>query len=125
MNKRELQKFEKLLLAERERLVKEVLQLEEENLGEAERPLGEDMSSFAEVGTESWDRETALRVASAESEAVREIDEALDRIQNGTYGICEGTGKQIPKARLEVFPWARYTVEHQESIERENALHSR
>lgn len=122
MNKRDLQKFEKLLLKERERLVKEVLQIEEENLGEAEKPLGDDTSDFAEVGTESWDRETALRVAAQESEAVREIDEALIRIKDGTYGVCEGTGKPIPKARLEVFPWARYTVEHQEQVEREGAF---
>ena len=125
MNKRELQKFEKLLLKERERLVSEVQQIEEENLGESEKPLGEDFSSFAEVGTESWDRETALRVAGAESEAVREIDEALERIKAGTFGVCEGTGKTIPKARLEVFPWARYTVEHQEMIEREGMMHLR
>jgi DnaK suppressor protein len=125
MNKRELQKFEKLLLKERERLVSEVQQLEEENLGESEKPLGEDMSSFAEVGTESWDRETALRVAGAESETVRDIDDALERIKAGTFGVCEGTGEQIPKARLEVFPWARYTVQYQEKVEREGMMNTR
>lgn len=125
MNKRELQKFEKLLLKERARLVSEVQQLEEENLGESEKPLGEDMSSFAEVGTESWDRETALRVAGTESEIVRDIDDALERIKNGSYGTCEGTGDPIPKARLEVFPWARYTVEHQEKLERDGMMNMR
>ena len=125
MNKRELQKFEKLLLKERARLVSEVQQLEEENLGESEKPLGEDMTSFAEVGTESWDRETALRVAGTESEIVRDIDDALERIKNGTYGVCEGTNKPIPKARLEVFPWARYTVEYQEKLEREGVMNQR
>ncbi len=118
MNKRELKKFEKLLLAERERLGAGVKSLEREHLYQ---PIGEvhglDSTNFAEVGTDSFARETALAVAGTESERLFEIKEALKRIREGTYGICEGTGKPIPKKRLEVFPAARYCVEHQEALE--------
>ncbi len=125
MNKRDLNKFEKLLLQERQRIVSEVMQIESENLGESEGLMGQDFSNFAEVGTDNYDREVYLKLAGAEAELVREIDDALDRIKNGTYGVCEGTGKPIPKKRLEVFPWARYTVDYQEQIERENSGYKR
>lgn len=118
MNKRDLKKFEKILLEERKRIVAELTQLEEESLGENQGPYGQDVASFAEVGTDNNERETALRVASTEADMLREIDDALQRIKDGTYGTCEGTGKPIPKKRLEVFPWARYCVEYQEELER-------
>ena len=46
------------------------------------------------------------------------IDEALDRIENGTYAICEGNGKPIPKARLKAIPWAKYCVEYASMLEK-------
>jgi len=52
-----------------------------------------------------------------ERRLLTEIDEALRRIEEGTYGICEGTNKPIPKARLEAQPWARYCVEYARMIE--------
>jgi len=54
----------------------------------------------------------------SERKLVKEIDEALDRIENGTYAICEGNGKPIPKARLEAIPWAKYCVEYAGMLER-------
>jgi hypothetical protein len=54
-----------------------------------------------------------------------EIEEALKRIEKGTYGTCELTGKSIPKARLEAIPWTRFTVEAQAQLEREGALRQR
>jgi hypothetical protein len=56
---------------------------------------------------------------------VYEIEEALKRIEKNTYGICELTGKQIPRARLEAIPWTRFTVEAQAQLERDGALRQR
>jgi RNA polymerase-binding transcription factor DksA len=53
----------------------------------------------------------------SERKLLREIDNALVRIEKKTYGICEGTGKSIPKARLEAQPWARYCVEYARMLE--------
>ncbi len=61
----------------------------------------------ADQGTENYQRELASQLKSIESDALREIDAALDRIARGTYGICERCGEPIPLARLEVIPYAR------------------
>lgn len=128
MNKRDLKKFEKILLAERERLIRGIKRLEEDTLYQpASDNNVSDLSSYAEVGTDNFERETALRVTSNESELLHEIECALERIKDGTYGICEGCGKEgkpIPKKRLEVFPAARYCVKCQEKLEREGVFNS-
>jgi RNA polymerase-binding transcription factor DksA len=66
-----------------------------------------------------------LSLLSSDQDAVYEIEEALKRIEKKTYGVCELTGKTIPKARLEAIPWTRFTVEAQGQLEREGALRSR
>jgi RNA polymerase-binding protein DksA len=74
----------------------------------------------ADAGSDSYDRDFALNLLSQEQDALFEIDEALKRLAKGTYGVCEMSGKQIPKARLEARPFARFTVECQNDIERKN-----
>jgi RNA polymerase-binding transcription factor DksA len=66
-----------------------------------------------------------LSLLSSDQDAVYEIEEALKRIEKKTYGVCELTGKTIPKARLEAIPWTRFTVDAQAQLEREGALKSR
>lgn len=77
---------------------------------------------MADAGTDSFDRDFALSLLSSDQNALYEIEEAIKRIQNGTYGICEVTGKPIPKARLAAIPWTRFSVEAQTQLEREGAL---
>ncbi|MEX1044827.1 MAG: TraR/DksA C4-type zinc finger protein, partial [Chthoniobacterales bacterium] len=74
----------------------------------------------ADAGSDSYDRDFALNLLSQEQDALFEIDEALKRLLKGTYGVCEMSGKQIPKARLEARPFARFTVECQNEIEKKN-----
>lgn len=74
----------------------------------------------ADAGSDAYDRDFALSLLSQEQDALFEIDEALKRIAKGTYGVCEMSGKNIPKARLEARPFARFTVECQNEIERKN-----
>jgi DnaK suppressor protein len=107
------------LLDEREKLVGSIRRIEDASRNESGRDHGGDLSSYAESGTDNFDLETALNIASGESDRLAEIEEALARIKAGTYGICEGSGKPIPLKRLEVFPAARYTVEYQEELERQ------
>jgi len=78
----------------------------------------------ADAGSDAYDRDFALSLLSQEQDALFEIDEALKRIAKGAYGTCEMSGKTIPKARLEARPFARFTVECQNEIERKNR-HSR
>ena len=80
---------------------------------------------MADSGTDNFDRDFALSLLSADQDAVYEIEEALKRIEKNTYGICELTGKPIPRKRLEAIPWTRFTVEAQAQLERDGALRQR
>lgn len=73
----------------------------------------------ADAGTDAYDRDFALRLLSHEHDALYEIDQALSRIEAGTYGICEASGKPIPHERLQAIPFARFTVDVQSRLERE------
>jgi RNA polymerase-binding transcription factor DksA len=73
----------------------------------------------ADAGSDAYDRDFALSLLSQEQDALYEIEEALKRIDGGTYGVCEMSGKPIPHARLEAIPFARYTVECQTLIEKQ------
>ena len=80
-----------------------------------------DLSAYsqhmADAGTENFDRDFALSLVSNEQEALVEIESAIDRIYDGTYGICEITGKEINRDRLEAVPFTRFSVEGQKEFE--------
>jgi RNA polymerase-binding transcription factor DksA len=94
------------------------------------RAEGSEASAFgmhqADAGSDAYDRDFALSLLSQEQDALYEIEEALKRIEGGTYGVCEMSGKPIPHARLEAIPFARFTVECQTQIEKQKkALRTR
>ena len=88
------------------------------------RAEGSEASAFgmhqADAGSDAYDRDFALSLLSQEQDALYEIDQALKRIELGTYGICEMSGKPIPHTRLEAIPFARFTVECQWQLEKQN-----
>jgi DnaK suppressor protein len=113
--------FKQLLLEKRREILKNVSEIEDEALKKSRLDATGDLSSMpihmADLGTDNYEQEFALGLMDSERKLLREIDDALERIEQGTYGICEGTGKQIPKARLEAQPWARYCVEYARVME--------
>src|SRR5213596_2316571 len=88
------------------------------------RAEGSEASAFgmhqADAGSDAYDRDFALSLLSQEQDALYEIDQALKRIELGTYGVCELSGKPIPRARLEAIPFARFTVQCQSQLEKQN-----
>jgi RNA polymerase-binding transcription factor DksA len=80
---------------------------------------------MADSGTDNFDRDFALSLLSSDQDAVYEIEEALKRIEKKTYGVCELTGKPIPRARLEAIPWTRFTVNAQAQLEKDGVLRQR
>ncbi|MBA2586091.1 MAG: TraR/DksA C4-type zinc finger protein [Chthoniobacterales bacterium] len=88
------------------------------------RAEGSEASAFgmhqADAGSDAYDRDFALSLLSQEQDALYEIDQALKRIELGTYGVCEMSSKAIPHARLEAIPFARFTVECQSQLEKQN-----
>jgi DnaK suppressor protein len=119
--KPEWQKYCQRLLELRDQLLRQMDGLAKES---AEEIAGYSLH-MADSGTDNFDRDFALSLLSSDQDAVYEIEEALKRIEKKTYGVCELTGKTIPKARLEAIPWTRFTVEAQGQLEREGALRSR
>lgn len=119
--KPEWERFYRILLDLRERLISQMSGLAKES--------AEEINSYslhmADSGTDNFDRDFALSMLSSDQDAIFEIEEALKRIQKGRYGICELTGKPIPKARLEAIPWTRFTVEAQSQLEKDGALKQR
>jgi RNA polymerase-binding transcription factor DksA len=83
---------------------------------------GSETSAFgmhqADAGSDAYDRDFALSMLSKEQGSLYEIDEALKRIEDGNYGICEISEKPIPHARLEALPFTRYTVDCQAELEK-------
>lgn len=119
--KPEWQRYYATLIDLRDRLLRQMSGLAKES--------AEEMDGYslhmADSGTDNFDRDFALSLLSSDQDAIYEIDEALKRIQRGTFGTCELTGKPIPKARLDAIPWTRFTVEAQAQLEREGALRQR
>lgn len=114
----EWRKYYKALIALREQIVSQMDGLAKES--------AEEMSSYslhmADSGTDNFDRDFALSLLSSDQDALYEVEEALKRIEKGSFGVCEITGAAIPKARLEAIPWTRFTVDAQAQLEREGAM---
>jgi RNA polymerase-binding transcription factor DksA len=73
---------------------------------------------MADAGTDTYDRDWALSMLSSEQNSLYEIEEAMNRIREGTYGKCELTGKKIDAGRLEAIPWTRFSAEAEAELER-------
>ena len=72
---------------------------------------------MADAGTDTYDRDWALSMLSSEQNSLYEIDEAMNRIREGTYGICELTGKKIESERLHAIPWTRFSADAERELE--------
>lgn len=114
-------KYQNILLDLRERLLRQMSGLAKES---AEEVAGYGLH-MADSGTDNFDRDFALSLLSSDQDALYEIEEALKRIEKGTYGVCELTGQPIPAARLEAIPWTRFTVEAMAQLEKDGAIRQR
>ncbi|MBT3393941.1 MAG: TraR/DksA family transcriptional regulator [Waddliaceae bacterium] len=116
ISKKRIEKFKKILEDTREQLFKSLK-------GTTEEVKTPDESSGysqhqADEGTDDFDKTISLELSSKETVIVKQIDRALSKIEDGTYGKCDITGKAIPLARLEAIPYAVTTVEAQEQREK-------
>lgn len=115
-------RYYKLLLDMREQLTEGIERHSEESLKRSAKDDAGDLSAYgqnmADGGINTFDRDFVLSLVSSEQEALSEIDAAIKRIHDGTYGICEVTQKPIAKDRLLAVPFTRYSAEAQKEIER-------
>lgn len=113
MTKSKMENFRQHLLALRKRLNGDITHLADEALRK-NQPDGGNLSSMplhmADVGTDNYEQEFTLSLMQNQEQALGEIGAALERIQDGTFGRCEECEEDIPSARLEALPYARYCV---------------
>jgi DnaK suppressor protein len=112
---KDLERFRELLLAKRAELAGDVNGLATQALNSKGSGSGEHSAMpihMADLGSDNWEQEFTLGLLESEEAIVREIDEALARIADRTYGMCLGTHKRISKARLRAKPWAKYCIEY-------------
>ncbi len=115
-------RYFRLLLDLRTHLTEGIERHSEETLKRSAKDDAGDLSAYgqhmADAGTDTFDRDFALSMVANEQEALSEIDAAIKRIHDGSYGVCEITQKPIAKERLLAVPFTRYTAEAQKDLER-------
>ena len=116
-----LETYARLLLEERKRLRQELTEMEEHQVKTEEKPVA-DASGYeddlVDVATETFEREKGLALESGVQGLLEMVEEALRKIREGTYGICEGCGQQIDANRLRAIPYARLCIRCKEREER-------
>jgi DnaK suppressor protein len=116
---KELEHYRDLLIEKRREIVGDMFSMEREALRSGS---GSNLSTLpihmADMGTDNYEQEFTLGLVEKDRNLLREINNALAKIQNGAFGICEGTGKPIAKARLEAQPGARFSIEYARKIEK-------
>ncbi|MBX3368292.1 MAG: TraR/DksA family transcriptional regulator [Phycisphaeraceae bacterium] len=117
-NKNELARFRALLMQKRGELIGDVKNMEQEALRGNAGSLSNLPQHMADQGSDAYDQALALDLAAVDRRLIKEIDDAIMRIDNGTYGLCELTGKPIRLERLDEIPWARHSIEAAREIER-------
>jgi RNA polymerase-binding protein DksA len=119
---KQLAEFKELLLAKRTELLSDVRMLTKDALGKSRKDSAGDLSSMpihmADIGSDNWEQDFTLGLIANERQLVREIDDALQRIENRTFGICLATHKPITVARLRAKPWAKFCIEYAQQLER-------
>jgi RNA polymerase-binding transcription factor DksA len=115
-------RFYRLLVDLRDHVLESLGQHSEETLKRSAKEDAGDLSGYgqhmADAGTDTFDRDFALSLVSSEQEALSEVEAAIKRIHDGTYGICELTGKPIGRDRLLAVPFTRYSAEAQKELEK-------
>lgn len=106
----ELKKFKATLLQKLNEILGNVTVMESEALYRDRSDLSNMPIHMADLGTDSYEIDNIIGLVDSERKILVEVNDALRRIEDGTYGICEGRGEPIPKQRLKAIPWARYCV---------------
>ena len=120
--KKELNEFKKIILKRKEEIDDEIKHISDNTLKKSQKDASGDISGYtyhmADVATDNYDREFSLSLASNDRQSLYELNDALKRIEDGTFGICEDCKRLITKVRLKSLPQARLCVKCQEKREK-------
>ncbi|HPN89152.1 MAG TPA: TraR/DksA family transcriptional regulator [Candidatus Omnitrophota bacterium] len=120
IDKKKIEHYKKLLMAMKEKVSHDVKNMAHntDNHGNESSDISGHVLHMADVATDMYDKEFNLGLASHDRKLLQKIDDALLRIEKGTYGICLGSGKPISQARLDAIPYAEYCLEYQEELDK-------
>jgi DnaK suppressor protein len=122
LTKKELNDFKKLIIKSKEKALDEIKHISEDTLKKSQKDASGDISGYtyhmADVASDTYDREFSLGLASNERESLYELDDAIKKIEDGTFGICEECKSLISKTRLRAVPFAKLCVKCQERKEK-------
>ncbi|HUS73354.1 MAG TPA: TraR/DksA family transcriptional regulator [Sedimentisphaerales bacterium] len=107
----EIQRYKTLLLVKQEEILGNVTTMEHQSLLREMGELSNIPKDVIDAGTDSFEVENVLGLMDSERKLLEQINEALQRIEDGRYGICEGDGEIIPRKRLDAIPWAKYCID--------------
>jgi len=107
----EIEKFKALLLKKRSEILGDVSSMENESLRKDRTDLSSIPFHMADMGSDNFELENTLGLMDSERKVLIQIEDALARIEDGTYGICQGNNEPIPKQRLKAIPWTPYCVD--------------
>lgn len=116
--KRQLDGYKAILLAKRAELLGDIQHLEDEALKSGSGDSAHTTNHISEQGSDNYDQTLNLNLAAVDRKRLAEIDDALQRIQDKTYGACMITGEPIKKARLDELPWAKYSIQAAQELDR-------
>jgi len=122
LGKQELAGFKKLILKRKEEITEGIKHISEDTLKKSQKEASGDISGYsyhmADVATDTYDREFSLGLAANERDLLYELEDAFKKIEDGTFGFCEGCKSPIAKTRLKALPQARLCVKCQEKKEK-------
>lgn len=120
--KKDLKDFKKIVLKRKEEILDDLKHISDDTLRKSQKEASGDISGYAyhmaDVATDNYDREFSLGLASNERQSLYELDDALKRIEDGTFGICDDCKGQITKIRLKAVPSARLCIKCQKKREK-------
>lgn len=117
----EMQKFRETLLSERARLEAELEEIESRTARTTDAERATELSSYedhpADLASETFEREKDLAIAESVESLLNQVNTALEKLERGTYGVCDACGRPIKRARLQALPFATLCLECQDRLE--------
>lgn len=122
LNKKDLTEYKKLITKRKNEIMDAIERISEDTLKKSQKDASGDISGYtfhmADVATDNYDREFSLGLASNDRQSLYELDDALKRIEEGTFGVCEECKTVLTKARLKALPYARLCLNCQQKREK-------
>lgn len=123
LNKDQMKQFRQLLITERAKLAGEIKNIAQET-SKSPREASGDLSAYtvhmADMAADTYERELSMNIVSSEQQILYQIDDALKRLDDGSYGVCQQCNQPITMSRLKAVPYASHCIECQRAKEQKN-----